>query len=93
MLLFLNENFIKSLFFFYFLYAIAKNIFMVFRENMSVKNLLKTICNFQEKFNLLKGVIEIGNIVGSVIGLAIFAPEVSYIIVHPTMKALGIEGK
>ena len=46
-----------------------------------------------EKFNLVKGVIEFGNIVGSVLGLAILAPEVSHLIVHPTMKALGIEKK
>lgn len=46
-----------------------------------------------EKFNLLKGVIEFGNIVGSVLGLAILAPEVSHLIVHPTMKALGIDKK
>ena len=46
-----------------------------------------------EKFNLIKGVIEFGNIVGSVLGLAILAPEVSHIIVHPTMKALGIDKK
>ncbi|MBE7711736.1 MAG: hypothetical protein E7Z92_06315 [Cyanobacteria bacterium SIG31] len=46
-----------------------------------------------EKFNLLKGVIEFGNIVGSVLGLAILAPEVSHLIVHPAMKALGIDKK
>lgn len=46
-----------------------------------------------EKFNLIKGVIEFGNIVGSVLGLAILAPEVSHMIVHPTMKALGMEKK
>ena len=46
-----------------------------------------------EKFDIMKGVIEFGNIVGSVLGLAIFAPEVSHMIVHPTMKALGMEKK
>lgn len=46
-----------------------------------------------DKFNLLKGVIEFGNIVGSVLGLAILAPEVSHLIVHPTMKLLGMDKK
>ena len=46
-----------------------------------------------EQFNLVKGVIEFGNIVGSVLGLAILAPEISHLIVHPTMKALGIDKK
>lgn len=46
-----------------------------------------------EKFDIMKGVIEFGNIVGSVLGLAIFAPEVSHLIVHPTMKLLGMEKK
>ena len=41
----------------------------------------------------MKGVIEFGNIVGSVLGLAIFAPEVSHMIVHPTMKMLGMDKK
>lgn len=46
-----------------------------------------------EQYNLIKGTIEFGNIVGSVLGLAIFAPQVSHMIVHPVMKALGMEKK
>lgn len=46
-----------------------------------------------ESFNIAKGVIEFGNIVGSVLGLAIFAPQVSHMVVHPVLKALGMEEK
>ena len=44
-----------------------------------------------EQYDMIKGVIEFGNIVGSVLGLAIFAPQVSHMIVHPVMKFLGME--
>ena len=51
------------------------------------------LSNESDKFNLLKGVIEFGNILESVLGLAILAPEVSHLIVNPTMNLLGIEKK
>lgn len=44
-----------------------------------------------KKFPLVKGAIELASMVGSVIGLAILAPQVSHAIVHPTMKFLGFE--
>ncbi len=44
-----------------------------------------------EQYNIIKGSIEAGNILGSVLGLAIFAPQVSHIIVHPVLKAIGME--
>lgn len=44
-----------------------------------------------ERYSIAKGVIEFGNIVGSVLGLAIFAPQVSHLIVHPVLNAAGIE--
>lgn len=44
-----------------------------------------------EKYNIVKGAIEFGNIVGSVLGLAIFAPQVSHLIVHPALKFFGFE--
>ena len=44
-----------------------------------------------DDFSIIKGAIELGNLVGSVFGLALFAPEVSHLIVHPVMKALGME--
>lgn len=46
-----------------------------------------------EAFDLVKGTIELGNTIGSVLGLAIFAPEVSHLIIHPVMKLLGMEKK
>jgi len=44
-----------------------------------------------EAFDVVKGTIELGNIVGSVLGLAIFAPQVSHVIVHPALKMMGLE--
>lgn len=44
-----------------------------------------------EQYNIIKGTIEAGNILGSVLGLAIFAPQVSHLIVHPVLKAIGME--
>ena len=44
-----------------------------------------------EHSNLITGVIEFGNTVGSVLGLAIFAPEVSHLIIHPVLKYLDKE--
>ena len=70
-------------------------IFMhkIFKDKFSKELIDNLAKDTPEKFNLIKGVIEFGNIVGSVLGLAILAPEVSHIIVHPTMKALGIDKK
>lgn len=43
------------------------------------------------QFPVLKGAVELGNIVGSVFGLAIFAPQVSHAFIHPAMRFLGLE--
>ena len=43
------------------------------------------------KFPILKGAVEFGNIVGSVFGLAIFAPQVSHLFIHPALNALGLD--
>ena len=56
-----------------------------------VQELLKS--DTPEKFSLVKGLIEVGNTLGSVLGLAVFAPEVSHLIIHPAMKFLGLEKK
>ena len=56
-----------------------------------VQELLKS--DTPEKFSLVKGLIEVGNTLGSVLGLAVFAPEVSHLIIHPVMKLLGLEKK
>lgn len=46
-----------------------------------------------EMHNLAKGIIEIGNIIGSIIGLAFLAPKVSQLTIHPVLGALGVEKK
>lgn len=44
-----------------------------------------------EQYNTLKGSIEFGNIIGSVLGLAIFAPQVSHAVIHPVLNFIGME--
>lgn len=44
-----------------------------------------------EKFKYIKGAIELSNIIGSVLGLAVFAPQVSHALIHPTLRFLGLE--
>lgn len=46
-----------------------------------------------EKYPLIRGTIEFGSLLGSIIGLAILAPEVSHATIHPIMRALGLEKK
>ena len=50
-----------------------------------IKENLSTIEN-PEAYNMVKGVIEFGNTIGSVFGLAIFAPQVSHLIIHPFLN-------
>ncbi len=45
------------------------------------------------KFVYVKGAVELSNIIGSVLGLAILAPQVSHAFIHPALKALGLEHK
>lgn len=45
------------------------------------------------KFVNAKGAIELSSLVGSVIGLTIIAPELSHLVLHPIMKAVGLEKK
>jgi hypothetical protein len=49
--------------------------------------------NTKKQFNLVKGAIELGSFVGSIVGLTIIAPWLSHGILHPIMKAIGMEGK
>ncbi|MCQ2754317.1 MAG: hypothetical protein MJ231_04620 [bacterium] len=44
-----------------------------------------------EKYNLLYNALETGSYFGSLIGLAILAPEISHHLIHPIMKAFGLE--
>lgn len=46
-----------------------------------------------EKFSKIKGVIEIGSTVGSVLGLAILAPQISHYTIHPMLRFVGLEDK
>lgn len=46
-----------------------------------------------DKFVYVKGAVELSNIIGSVLGLAILAPQVSHAFIHPALKALGLEHK
>jgi len=60
--------------------------------NEELRQELKTKEN-PEMFNRIKGTIEAGNILGSVIGLAILAPQLSHAIIHPCLRFLGMEEK
>ena len=46
-----------------------------------------------ELFKDVKGAVELSNITGSVLGLAIFAPQVSHALIHPALRFLGLEEK
>ncbi len=46
-----------------------------------------------DKFDYVKGAVELSNIVGSVLGLAILAPQVSHAFIHPALRFLGLEDK
>ncbi len=45
------------------------------------------------KFGDIKGAVELSNIIGSVVGLAIIAPQVSQALIHPVMRLIGLEKK
>ena len=44
-------------------------------------------------YSHIKGAIELGSTIGSVLGLAILAPQVSHAFIHPALKFLGMEEK
>lgn len=46
-----------------------------------------------EKFADVKGAIELSNLIGSVLGLAIIAPQASHAFIHPALRFLGLESK
>lgn len=46
-----------------------------------------------EKYNHIKGAIELGSLVGSITGLAIIAPQVSQALTHTVLKLVGLEKK
>lgn len=44
-------------------------------------------------YDLIKGCIEVGSFIGSILGLAILAPQISHHLIHPIMRGLGLEKK
>jgi len=54
---------------------------------------LKNNENPANQYYLQKGVIEGGSFIGSILGLALLAPEVSHKLIHPLMRMLGLEKK
>ncbi len=46
-----------------------------------------------ELYPHIKGSIELGNLIGSVLGLAVIAPNVSQALIHPMLRAIGMEKK
>lgn len=56
-------------------------------------NIEKMAPEAKKAMTLVKGGTELGSFVGSIIGLTIIAPLISHEILHPLMKALGMEKK
>lgn len=46
-----------------------------------------------DSFSKIKGSIETGSLLGSVLGLAILAPQVSHAFIHPALRLIGMEEK
>ncbi len=44
-----------------------------------------------KKYDLVKGTIELGSLTGSVLGLAILAPQLSHAVIHPALRFIGLE--
>ena len=44
-----------------------------------------------ERYDAIKGCVELGSLIGSVIGLAILAPQLSHVVIHPALRMLGME--
>ncbi|MFA7658989.1 MAG: hypothetical protein WCY19_06115 [Candidatus Gastranaerophilaceae bacterium] len=65
----------------------AKNTELWRKLKTDLKNNIKT----DSRYHLGKGAHEFSAIVGSVLALAILAPQLSHYIVHPMMKALGFD--
>lgn len=46
-----------------------------------------------EKYPLISSTIGVFNLLGSVLGLAVLAPQISHAFIHPALKLLGLEEK
>jgi len=60
------------------------------KDYKNIEALSKTA---KEAYVKVNGGIELGSFIGSIIGLTIVAPQISHKILHPMMKAMGIEKK
>lgn len=69
------------------------NIIKQYKDRPELLNALETEDNPANKYYLQKGVIEGASLAGSIIGLAVIAPEVSHKLIHPIMRVLGMEKK
>lgn len=67
------------------------NVIKQYKDRPELLKALEIEDNPANKYYLQKGVIEGGSLAGSILGLAIIAPEVSHRLIHPIMKVLGLE--
>lgn len=58
-----------------------------------IYNELKKDKTSSNTYTIIKGADELSSICGSVAGLAILAPQVSHVTIHPIMKFLGMDKK
>lgn len=61
-------------------------------EHDNLRDDLKNNAN-PEKYNKIHGAIELGSLIGSIIGLSILAPNISQALTRPVLKALGFDQK
>lgn len=47
----------------------------------------------KKQFYTVKGAVEVGSFIGSIVGLTIIAPWLSHIVLHPIMHAIGMNKK
>ena len=70
---------------------LEENIFVKDKYNETLRAELAK--EHPDMFTDVKGAVELSNIIGSVLGLAIFAPQVSHALIHPVLRILGLEKK
>lgn len=69
----------------------------ILRKNCKVKDMYNStlLAELQKevpnKFDSVKGAVDLSNIVGSVVGLAMVAPIVSQALIHPVLRFVGLE--
>lgn len=74
---------------------VGKDVNELTKEAQTLLGTKKTSLSDEAKkhFNLLKGAIELTSFVTSIVGLTIVSPILSHKILHPVMKALGMNKK